>query len=79
MARPAQAGRFGQIAPLLEAFQQGRDHRADGPGVHPAVGVAADVAVDGAALNARAAADAVKDFLYLPPRRRERPLSTMTR
>ena len=49
----------------MAAGQQRREHRADRAAVDPAVGVAADLAVDGAHVEAGAAADAVEDLLQL--------------
>ena len=45
--------------------QQRREHGADRSAVHPPVRVAADLAVDGAHVEAGAAADAAQDLLQL--------------
>src|SRR5207237_6102545 len=46
--------------PIVQTAQVGRDDGADGTGVSRAIGVAADIAVDGTDVEAGAAADAVK-------------------
>src|SRR2546421_3499410 len=55
-ARAAQARRVRQLRGLLQARQLRRDDRADGAGVDRAVGVAADLLIDGARVQACAAA-----------------------
>ena len=66
-ARAAQRRRVGELGRLLvlASASSGREHRADRAAVHPAVGVAADLAVHGAHVQARAAADARQDLLQL--------------
>ena len=65
-AGAAQRRRVGQLGRLgVVAGEQRREHGADGPAVHPAVGVPADLAVDGAHVEAGAAADAAEDLVQL--------------
>ena len=52
-------------ASLLTAGEERREDRPDRPGVHPAVGVPADLAVDRTHVEARAAADAFEDLVQL--------------
>ncbi len=60
-ARAAQRRRLRQLARLgILRMQQRREHGTDRPRVHRAVRVAADVAVHGAHVEARAAPDAVR-------------------
>src|SRR5918997_1347582 len=66
-ARAAKRGGEGQILGLLGSLQQGCDDGADRTGVGRAVGVAAGLAVDGADVQAGAAADAVEGLLELGP------------
>ncbi len=56
----AQRRRRRQVLRLLEADVHRREDRADRPRIHPAVGVPADVLVDGAVIHAGAAADAAQ-------------------
>ena len=71
-------GRVGELALALVPHQR-RQHRADRPAVDPVVGVAADLAVDGADVLACAAADAAQHILVLEFAIARRPLSTSTR
>ena len=57
-ARAAQRGREGQRRALLDPLEHRRQDRADGPGVDRAIGMASGAAVDGADIEAGAAADA---------------------
>ena len=54
-----------QVFPILQAAQVRRDHGADRSLIRRAVRVAADVLVDGADVQARAAADAVQGVALL--------------
>ena len=66
MHAPHSVDAFGELGRLLVGVaSSGREHRADGAAVHPAVGVAADLAVHGAHVEAGAAADARQDLLQL--------------
>src|SRR5690349_8199289 len=60
VARAAQAGRLRQILEITEPLKQRRDQRADRPGIDAAVRVSADLAVNRARVEARAAADAAQ-------------------
>src|SRR5216684_5667403 len=51
-----------QMKVLGNAVIERRQDAADRPGVDAAVGMAADAAIDGARIQARAAADALKAF-----------------
>lgn len=51
--------------PRARGRRAGREDGTDRPGVHPAVGVAADLAVHGAHVQAGAAADALEDLVEL--------------
>ena len=62
----------GELAAVLLALEQRRQHRADGAAVDPAVGVAADLAVDRADVLAGAAADAAQHVLVVASRRARR-------
>src|SRR5829696_3647551 len=68
--RPTKARGVGQVLRLFVTLEKGRNDGPYGTGVRRAVGVAAGLAVDGADVQARAAADAVKGLLEL---RAEKP------
>src|SRR5688572_19616101 len=55
VAGAAEAGGLGEVLEVAEALEERGDQRADGAGVDVAVGVAANLAVDGAGVKAGAA------------------------
>src|SRR4051812_39352764 len=61
----AERGRLRQVERILDADVRRREYGADGPGINPAVGMAADVLVDGTVVHARAATDALQRFAQL--------------
>src|SRR5690606_22015603 len=61
-ARTAEAAGVRQIAVRLLPPERWRQHGTDRTGIHAAVGVAADLLVDGTRVQAGAAPDAVEDF-----------------
>src|SRR5690348_9739920 len=64
-AGAAERGGVGQVFGDGVAFEQRRDHGADGAGIGRAVDMAADLAVDRADVEASAAADAVERLIEL--------------
>ncbi len=70
LALAAEGGGVGQMACLLYADQRRRQHAAHRAGIHPAIGVAADRAVDRAVVHAGGAADAAQHLLELGPQHR---------
>ncbi len=65
-ARPAQAAGVGQVRVVHQPPQLGRQHRADRPRIHRAVGVpSARLAIDRARVEARPAPDASEQFSRL--------------
>src|SRR5450756_454907 len=64
-ARPAEAGRERELGMPLEPVEERAEDRADGAGIGGVVGVATDLAVHGAHVEARPASDAVEDLLVL--------------
>ena len=65
LAAAAEGRGVGQVARLLDADQLRRQHRADRAGIDPAIGMAADRAIDRAMVHAGAAADAAQHVLHL--------------
>ncbi len=63
LAFAAEGGGVRQMAGLLDADQRRRQHGAHRPGIHPAIGVAADRAVNRAVVHAGGAADAAQHVL----------------
>ena len=57
--------RLRQFERVLQPDVRRRQDRADRPRVHPAVGMPADVLIDGTVVHARAAADALQRLPYL--------------
>ena len=64
-APPAESRRIGQMAGFFDADQRRRQHRAHRPGIDPAIGMAADRAIDRAMIEAGGAADAAQHVLEL--------------
>ena len=64
LAAAAEGRGVGQVGCLLDADQLRRQDRADRAGVDPAIGMAADRAVDRAMVHAGAAADAAQHVLH---------------
>ena len=73
-AGAAKRGSIREMLPVLQPAQMRRDHRADRTLISRSVGVAADVAVDGADIQARAAADTMKGIALLGVREQVRSL-----
>ena len=65
LAAPAESRGIGQMAGLIDADQARRQHRAHRPGIDPAIGMAADRAIDRAMVEAGRAADAAQHVLEL--------------
>ena len=65
LAAAAEGRGVGQVGRFLDAQQLRRQHRADRAGIDPAIGMAADRAIDRAMVHAGAAADAAQHVLHL--------------
>ena len=65
LALAAESGGVGQMPRLVDADQPGGQHRPHRPRIHPAIGVAADRAVDRAMVHAGGAANAAQHLLEL--------------